>query len=286
MAENYFEKFPTITYNNTECKNLTRRVKIDEKTRNNLTLYYTYTVSDGTRPDIITQAYYEDPQLDWLLWLTNYQVDPYYQWTLSEQDFEDYLIKKYGSIEASQKKIIFYRNNWYDDDNTLTPSFYENHLDYDWKKYYGPVYGNGTQILFYKRREEDWVMETNQIHKLEIANTEPFVLGELVDVISGAVRTGGGEVTAVSNTYIMIKNIDGSFAANSTVTGETSNSAQTVTATSLVYQAISNTEAIFWSPVYFYDIENETNAYNRTINILDRQYVEDVSDQLIRLLNE
>ena len=287
MPENYFDKFPLVQYGNTTCRDLTRRVQFNEKTRNALTLYYTYDVKDGMRTDLIADAYYDDPSLDWLIWMTNFIVDPYYQWNLSERDFNNYLVKKYGSVEASIKKIAFYRNNWYDDSQTISTSFYDNHLEQNWKKYYSPFYGQGTDILYWVRREEDWTMETNKIYKLTVANTEPFIEGELVDVTdTSANRVGGGEITAVSNTYIMIKNIDGSFANNDTVTGEQSSNGQTVTDTALVYEAITNDEEVFWSPVTYYDIENEKNAYNRTINILDASHLKTVTRQLSTLLQE
>lgn len=286
MPESYFSKFPPVLYNNTICRDITRRVKIDEKTKNALTLYYTYDVKDGTRADLISDAYYEDPSLDWMLWLTNDIVDPYYQWNLSQREFEEYLIKKYGSVENSIKRIVCYRNNWYNDDQIITPDFYNNNLEQDWKKYYAPFYGDGTKVLYWRRREEDWVMETNKIYKLTVANTEPFIEGELVDVETGVVRSGGGEVTAISDTYIMIKNIDGEFANNDIVTGETSQIPQTVTDVDLVYDAITADESVFWSPVTYYDIEEERNAYNRTINILDRSYLINTIDQLNKLLKE
>lgn len=282
MADNYFSYFPIISYANTACRDITRRVRIDEETRNALTLYYTYTIKDGTRADIIADAYYENPQLDWLLWLTNDIIDPYYQWHLSTQDFDDLLVTKYGSIANSQKYIAFYRNNWYDDDSQISVDFYNNTLELDWKKYYAPFYGNGTKVLYYTRREEDWTMETNQIWKLEIANTANYEVGELVDVYTSATRSGGGEITSISNTFLLIKNIDGSFTANDTVTGEWANTSQTVTAVNLVYQAIANSEAVFWSPVTYYDLEMERNAWNRTILILDRENSRDT----LRVINE
>ena len=243
-------------------------------------------MKDGTRADLIADAYYEDPELDWFLWLTNKIVDPYYGWNMSVQDFDDYLIKKYGAIENSIKKIAFYRNNWYDDDITITPDFYENNLEHGWKKYYMPFYGKGVKVLYWQRREEDWLMETNQIWKLTLDSTEPFIEGELVDVKTSVTRSGGGEISAVSNTYIMIKNIDGSFTIGDTVTGETSMIEQNITAVDLVYQAITDDEGVFWSPVTYYDVENERNATNRTINNLDRQYLPDTIDQLQRLVQE
>jgi hypothetical protein len=277
-----------MLYKNTICRDLTRRVKLTEETKNALTLYYTYEVKDGARADLISDAYYEDPTLDWMLWMTNNVVDPYYQWNLSETDFNGYLIKKYGSVENSIKKIAYYRNNWYDDDNTLTPSFYENHLDKNWKKYYAPFYGTGVKILHWKRREDDWLQETNKIYKLT-CNTAPFVEGELVDVKASGTRIGGGEITAISDTYIMIKNvdsIDSGFANNQTVMGETSDDAKTITDVNLVYDAITNDESVFWSSVTYYDIENEKNAYTRSINILDKQFLPTAIDQLQKILKE
>ena len=285
--ENLFEKFPLTLYNNTLCRDITRRVKIDERTKNALTLYYTYEVKGGARADLISDAYYEEPTLDWLLWMTNNIVDPYYQWNLSENDFNDFLIKKYGSVENSIKKILCYRNNWYNDDKVLTPEFYENTLDRNWKKYYAPFYGNNVKILYWKRREEDWVMETNKIYKLYVSDPTVFVAGELVDVKNtSTTRVGGGEITAIGSTYILLKNIDGSFANNNIVTGEISLLPQTITDVALVYEAIKDDEGVFWSPVTYYDIENEKNAYNRSINILDKSQLINVVDQMNNLLKE
>ena len=270
MADPYFKRFPATFYSNTLCRDITRRVKFDERTKSALTNYYTYVIQDGTRADLIADAYYDDPQLDWMLWLTNDIVDPYYDWHLSYTDFTDYLIKKYGSVEAAQKRIIFYRNNWYDDDNQVSVDYYNNHLDNQWKKYYAPFYGNGTRILYYKRREEDWVMETNKIYKLTVANTTNYIKEELVDVYTGVTRSGGGEISEIANTYLLIKNIDGSFANNDTVTGEVSNNSQTVANVELMYEAIGTDEGVFWSSVSYYDIENERNEYNKTILVLDK----------------
>ena len=286
MADSYFSKFPTIVYNNTLCRDLSRRIKIDDKTRNALTLYYTYTLEDGDRADIIADAYYKEPQMDWLLWLTNEIIDPYYDWHLSDRDFNDYLVKKYGSPEAAIKKIAYYRNNWYDDAQQITPSYYDNHLQLTWRKYYSPFYGKGAQILYYTRRQIDWTQETNKIYKLSVANTTPFVQDELVDVYTSATRSGGGEITAIADTYIMIKSIDGEFTINDSVVGETSNNGQTVTASELMYEAIAEDEGVFWSPVTYYDIENERNAYNRTILILDKAQTRPVLKQIETVLKE
>jgi len=285
--ESYFAKFPLVNYNDTLCADITRRVRLTESTRNALTLYYNYEVKNGTRADLIADAYYKDPGLDWLLWLTNDTVDPYYQWNMSDTDFDSYLTKKYGSIETAVLKIAFYRNNWYNDDNVLTPSLYENTIIQSWKKYYSPVYDQNTKIMYWKRKEEDWVMETNKIYKL-YCDTTTFNVGDLISLYSDeAHRIGGGEISNIADGFLFIKNIDGApeleqisfgFPFIGTV------DPVPVDKIDLVYTAISNDEGVFWSPVTFYDIENEKNTYNRSIRILDASQVMPAMENIRKLL--
>lgn len=292
--DQYFTKFPTIEYGGTVCTDITRRVKLSDSTKNALTLYYNYQVKDGTRADRIADAYYNDPYLDWLLYLTNEIVDPYYQWNLSEEDFQQFLITKYGSFEASVEKIMMYRNNWYDDDKILTVEFYNNHLPNLHKKYYSPFYGDGTKILHWERRKEDWVMETNEIWKGTVANNT-FEVGDLVvmgapaasPAIIVATTIFNGEVEAVDDDLVFIKNV--SYTVNPEDLGAIAPAAdvsdtKTITDISLVYRAIELDEAVFWSPVTAYDIELERNTYNQSIKILDSSFQLQVSEDLRKIL--
>ena len=79
---------------------------------------------------------------------------------------------------------------------------------------------------------------------------------------------------------------DGEFAIGDIATSERNDIDQAVTVVDLVYDAITNDEGVFWSPVTYYDIENERNAYNRTINILDRSQLPAVMDQIQKLIKE
>lgn len=284
--EPFFSKFPTIEYNNYTCTDISRRIKLSEQTKNALTLYYTYEVKNGTRADTISEAYYEDPTLDWLLYLTNNVVDPYCQWNQSEPDFQKFLDKKYGSYVNAIKRIAFYRNNWYDDDEELTPSYYENNLPNSLKKYYSSVYAEGTRIISWKRREEDWVVSTNKLIKLSCSNTN-IEVGELVDVLNTLqTRVGGGEVTSVTDQYVIIKSIDGSFSNTNVIVGETSGAQSTITNTNTVFESITNDEGIFWSPVTYFDIENEANERRKQILILDNSLVYDTMDKIQEKLRE
>ena len=284
--DTFFTKFPNMVYGDYICKDITRRVKLSQETRNSLSQYYLYEVKNGNRADTIADAYYNDPYVDWMLYITNNIVDPYHQWPLSENEFNATLLKKYGDYTTPFKKIAFYRNNWYDDDNQLSTSYYDNNLPNAYKKYYSPVYGVGTKIIAWKRREEDWVMSTNKIIKLECVNSE-LTVGELVDVKNGqAVRVGGGEVDLVTPTFIMIKHIDGQFDVGNVAYGETSKAASTITSVTVVQENFTEDEGVYWSPVYYYDVENEANEYRKQIQILDSAFLFDTSDAIRKKLRE
>ena len=105
MPEFYFNKFPVISYANSNCIDITKRVTIDVTLRNSPMLYTNYTLKAESRADVIASNYYEDPYYEWLLYLTNGVIDPYYDWHLGTTDFNEFIIDKYGSIEAAMKTI-------------------------------------------------------------------------------------------------------------------------------------------------------------------------------------
>ena len=74
---------------------LMTRVKVRDKILNELSLYNTYDVQNGETPESIAFKAYGDPELHWVILLTNNVTDRYYDWPLSEQQFEDYMKDKY-----------------------------------------------------------------------------------------------------------------------------------------------------------------------------------------------
>ena len=56
-----------------------------------------YDVKYGERPEDIAFKYYDDPELHWVVLLTNNVTDRYYQWPMTQPDFEDFLKDKYGA---------------------------------------------------------------------------------------------------------------------------------------------------------------------------------------------
>lgn len=104
----YFNNLPTIQYGSKVARNLITRPKIKDFILGNPTAIYDYVIKDGERPDTIANAYYGDSNFVWLVFLANNIVDPYYDWPLTQNQFKEYIIDKYGSVELAKSTIKHY----------------------------------------------------------------------------------------------------------------------------------------------------------------------------------
>ena len=77
--------------------NILRRVKLRQGIRSGAFLFDNYDVADGERPEDIAFKYYGDPELHWVILMTNNITDRYYQWPLSQPQFAEHLTDKYGA---------------------------------------------------------------------------------------------------------------------------------------------------------------------------------------------
>ena len=289
--ENYFNKFPNTIYNDKECVDITRRVSIGNSQSRKTNLFYSYDIQNNLRADQVAQYYYNDPTYDWLIMLQNGIIDPYYGWYLSEQDFDSYIIEKYGSYETSIKKIKHYQLDWAAGDEEITSSFYENNLPYENRKYFIPIYGVNTKIVSYERRKEDWIINTNKIIKLNVnnyTNGNTFTVGELVDIksnLNNQTSNGTGEVITSNSTAIIIKNTSGYTTNNYYIVGETSNTSAIFSTANTIVENISNSEFVYWTAITYYEYEKQKNEANKTIRLIDTNYSLQIAEDLrIKLL--
>ena len=74
-----------------------RRVKLRAGIRTGSFLFDNYDVADGERPEDIAFREYGDPELHWVVLMTNNITDRYYQWPLTQPQFQEYLKDKYGA---------------------------------------------------------------------------------------------------------------------------------------------------------------------------------------------
>ena len=77
--------------------NILRRVKLRSGIRSGSFLFDNYDVADGERPEDIAFKYYGDPEYHWVILMTNNITDRYYQWPLTQPQFQEYIKDKYGA---------------------------------------------------------------------------------------------------------------------------------------------------------------------------------------------
>lgn len=279
MAERYFEKFPIITYSNNSVVDITKRVALLERVSQNPYVFYPYDISDNERPDQLSTRYYDDPYKSWLVYIANKIIDPYYEWYLSNDEFNEFIEKKYGSIESAQQKITYYKNNWKGQEPISYSAF--NVLSAGQKKYWEPMYGATAQILAYKRKEENWISNTNKIVNYTVSSTSNFTTNEICNIFFDTGMTGKGQVAGVfSNStanYVSLHHLSGTYYTSDTVSitagsyiyGNESGSNVSFTAVYSAANTIPEEETSYWTPVSYYDYEFDKNEYNKSVRVLD-----------------
>ena len=102
----YFDRFPKGSYILPGTKtfklvsDLFRRVKIRDKIKNEASIYTEYFVTGGERPEHIAQKHFGNPELHWVVLITNNIADALYDWPMSFSAFEEYIKDKYDNAEA------------------------------------------------------------------------------------------------------------------------------------------------------------------------------------------
>jgi len=104
----YFKQFPDITYDNHQVKNILARVQLSNILKSKRYTYFDYELQEGDQPWIIADQYYDSPDRVWLVYMSNDIVDPHYEWLMDTFTFENYIIKKYGSIATAKADLIGY----------------------------------------------------------------------------------------------------------------------------------------------------------------------------------
>ena len=99
----YFDKFPLMAYDVKGNKNfkllpdILRRVKLRAGIRSGTFLFDNYDVKDGERPEDVAFKWFGDAEYHWVILMTNNITDRYYQWPLSQPQFQEHLTDKYGA---------------------------------------------------------------------------------------------------------------------------------------------------------------------------------------------
>ena len=291
MTERYFSKFNRINYANTIAVNITNRSVVTDNAFNNPFIYYDYDINEGIRPDQIADAYYEDQYLDWMVYLGNRIVDPYYGWYMTNDQLNTYIEKAYGPVDEQRIRVSYYENAWQGADD-IDESTYEA-LAAGERKYWEPRFNNGI-LLGYKRVEESWRASTNRVVKYELSSAaNAFTNDELLTITVAPGVTGRAQVSMTTGNTIVVQHVSGQYlpsntyplTANSVIEGR-SGAIATITDAAEIAVNIPPSEEQYWKPVTVYDAEVERNEANRALKLVDNRYAKQMSKELTKLMRE
>jgi len=272
----YFSRFPLVDYNGSPAKNILARVDFTEETKRDIYSNFDYVIQDDLiRPDFLSYTYYDSSQYDWMIYLSNNVVDPYYDYYLSADDFEKYIVGKYGTTSSAREKILFYRNDWSSDESLIPEATY-NSLQPEIKKYWKPVLSANNQIAGYQRVKDDWIVSTNKILELVLtADPTAFNVGDIITQASTGAKATVVSIDTSRNSVI-VQHVEEEFVVNES---------EGLLEVNVLKVNISNTEINFWSKVTAYDYEQEKNELKRYINLIKKSYLSEVEKLFVEQMN-
>ena len=96
----YFNTLPKIITSNYNggviiLTNLLARANIVPEALKSPLLYYTYDIQEGDTPEIVAHKYYGDSYRYWIVLFANQMLDPQWDWPLSGNNFNKYIVDKY-----------------------------------------------------------------------------------------------------------------------------------------------------------------------------------------------
>ena len=105
----YFNYVPDFNYvdraanarigSQVKVKNLFRRIKLREDVFQDSTVFEKYQIKGDDRPDNVANEIYGDPELDWLVLVSNNIINIQTEWPMPQLTFDSFLLDKYGSYE-------------------------------------------------------------------------------------------------------------------------------------------------------------------------------------------
>ena len=276
----YFDRFPVIDYDGNVAKNILARVDFTDKTKKEIYSTFQFTLEEGfERPDLLSHNYYGSSKFDWMIYLTNNIVDPYYDYYKSAEDFKSYVETKYGSNSNARSITLFYRLNWHEDERTITTQQYDSlvaNTTTNTQKYWKPKITNTGAVIGYERIKEDWIVSTNKILSLSLTVAPTaFEIGDRVSQTSTGAYATVDYIDLESNS-LTVKHVNGTFAVNE---------AEGIEAITPIKQNISDAETEYWYAVNAYDDEKETNELKRNIFVLKSSYLAETEKQFIQQLS-
>lgn len=191
----YFSNFPTVSYNGVTIRDITKRTNFIQNNLSNPYLFLPYTVKEGEKPEDIAYNYYGSVEATWLVLMCNNIVDPYTQWPLSSENFDDMIIQKYAEksgktgievLDWTQNEtivdnIVYYYTTIDEKEVSVSPDTFDKIFDEN-----GNLIGRNVTAGYIPYRIYDYEMDMNE-SKREILVVEknyyPQIEKEFMDLM-------------------------------------------------------------------------------------------------------
>jgi hypothetical protein len=277
---NYFSLFPVIEYGKFLAKNITANVRMSRDTKNNALLYHQYAMKEGDNARTIAGKYYDSEDLDWLVYFANDVIDPYYDCHLTQDQFNEYIVRKYGDEETAQRKIAGWVNDWREDDGDISAAVY-GALPSKLKRYYDPIVDYNRVVTAYKRAQVDMSTNTNRIIRWRLATSIESSSIAFIDIYASSVKIGHCELVSIDGTDIAVEHVV--LESNETPTHiEVVGTDTLISITDVLtdYKSIPDEEVTFWRSVSCYEAEEVANDAKKNIQLVSNQFAGEFKRQL------
>ncbi len=143
-SNSYFRQLPdldypslsndrTSSYDYIKVKNIFKRAVMRDDVFDSYVAFEKYSIQGDERPDNVAKKFYNDPNLDWIILITNNIISVREQWPMSQNDLYTYLEEKYTDqqmsyihhyetqlVVDSEDKLIQPAGYWVDSDYTVS----------------------------------------------------------------------------------------------------------------------------------------------------------------------
>ena len=118
---NYFRRLPDFEYvsrlpdarigDYITVKNLFKKGELRKDIFQNLAFFTKYQIIGNDRPDNVAFEVYDDSSLDWLVLTCNNVINVQTEWPLPQQQFDNYVLDKYGDYNTLYNGIHHYETS-------------------------------------------------------------------------------------------------------------------------------------------------------------------------------
>ena len=216
---NYFNQIPNFDYisrlpdakisDYIQVKNLFKRVLLREDIYSNLMYFTKYDIQGDDRPDNVAHRIYSDSSLDWLILLSNNITHIPTEWPLAQNDFDRFLLDKYGSYDNLYNGVHHHETVEVKDSNevTIVPEGLEVSADFTTTFYDYYVSGMVTKLDITRPVTNYQYEEKKENKKRDIFILKQEYVSVVMDDIADLMPYKKGSTEYVSKTLKKAENI-------------------------------------------------------------------------------